>query len=276
MRDPVTLVQSGQTYDRASWCESLLQYPTLWPKTGQHFDQKLSYINNYDTREDLTYYLGDDAYQPYDILFFKRRYEAFWREQTNASTSPSLDEVAALLFCMNRRQVDWVAAQGLVNNACHDDVVLTGFKALVFHPIAFQSSKLRKNETESLRFWRYAEVLGLFPESNVNNKWAQCLKGEYHVYASQDYASARHFYELAADQGDASAQHKLGYLYRNSLGVMQHYSKFLQACSRLRSCFGSKQSQLSLSSQPWRNARLCKGKTFLRPCSRTRSCFGSI
>jgi hypothetical protein len=146
-------------------CESLLQYPTLWPKTGQHFDQKLSYINNYDTREDLTYYLGDDAYQPYDILFFKRRYEAFWREQTNASTSPSLDEVAALLFCMNRRQVDWVAAQGLVNNACHDDVVLTGFKALVFHPIAFQAANCARMKPSHYGFGDMPRCLGFSPKA---------------------------------------------------------------------------------------------------------------
>mmetsp|Transcript_2232 Transcript_2232/g.4017 ORF Transcript_2232/g.4017 Transcript_2232/m.4017 type:complete len:81 (-) Transcript_2232:157-399(-) len=80
MRDPVTLVQSGQTYDRASLCESLLQYRTLWPKTAQHFDQKRNCINNYDTREDLTYYLGDDAYQAYYNSIFKCRYEALWRE----------------------------------------------------------------------------------------------------------------------------------------------------------------------------------------------------
>jgi hypothetical protein len=82
---------------------------------------------------------------------------------------------------MNRRQVHPVAAQGLVNNTCHEDAALTGFKALLLHPNAFQSSKLRKNEAESLRFWRHVEGLGSFAESNVNNKWAQCLKGEYHV-----------------------------------------------------------------------------------------------
>ena len=54
---------------------------------------------------------------------------------------------------------------------------------------------------------------------------------------TQDYAKARHFYELAAEQGHAGAQYNLGYLY----------------------------DQWS-----WRNARLRKGSTFLRACSRAR------
>jgi TPR repeat protein len=224
MRDPVTLVQSGQTYDKASLCESLLQYPDFCPKTGQHFDEKLSYINNSDAREDLTYYLGDDAYQPYDDSMFKRQYEALWRERMNASTSP-IDKLAALLFGMNHSRVDWEAAQDLVNDTTHENAVLTGFKALLLHPKAFQSNKLRKNEAESLRFWRRAEELGLSAESNANNKWAQCVKGMYHFYVSQDYAKARHFYELAAEQGNAVAQANLGNLYDNGLGVTQDYAK---------------------------------------------------
>ena len=88
------------------------------------------------------------------------------------------DEVAALLFGMNRRRIDWVAAQELVNDTSHEDAVLTGFKALLLHPKSFQSSKLHKNEVESLRFWRQAEELGLSAECNAGNKWAQYCEGE--------------------------------------------------------------------------------------------------
>jgi hypothetical protein len=224
MRDPVTLVQSGQTYDKEFLCESLLRNPDLCPKTGLHFKQKLNYISNYDAREDLTYYLGDDAYQPYDDSIFKRQYEAFWRERMNVSTSP-IDELAALLFGMNRRRVDWVAAQDVVNDTTHEDAIMTGFKALLLHPNSFQNSKLRKNEAESLQFWRRAEELGLSAECNASNKYAQYVKGRYCDEVLQDYARARHFYELAAELGNAVAQTKLGYLYRNGQGITQDYAK---------------------------------------------------
>ena len=41
----------------------------------------------------------------------------------------------------------------------------------------------------------------------------------------QDYAKAREWYEKAAAQGLAAAQHGLGYLYENGLGVVQDYAK---------------------------------------------------
>jgi hypothetical protein len=224
MQDPVTLVQSGQTYDKASLCESLLQYPNLCPKTGQHFDKKLNYIDNYDAREDLTYYLGDDSYQSYDDSIFKRQYEALWSERVNVITTP-IDDLAALLFGMNRRRVDWVAAQDLVNDTIYDDAVMTGFKALLLHPKAYKSSKLTKNEDESLRFWRRAEELRFSAECDGGNRWAQYLNGRYWNQVSQDYAKARHFYELAAEQGNAAAQHNLGYLYYHGRGVTQDYAE---------------------------------------------------
>jgi hypothetical protein len=63
----------------------------------------------------------------------------------NVSTSP-IDELAALLFGMNRGRVDRVAAQDLVNDTTHEDAVMTAFKALLLHPKAFQSSKLATQE----------------------------------------------------------------------------------------------------------------------------------
>jgi len=39
----------------------------------------------------------------------------------------------------------------------------------------------------------------------------------------QDHAEAVRWYRLAAERGNASAQHNLGYLYANGIGVPQHY-----------------------------------------------------
>ena len=41
----------------------------------------------------------------------------------------------------------------------------------------------------------------------------------------QDYKKAKEWYEKAAEQGNASAQNNLGYLYENGLGVEQDYKK---------------------------------------------------
>jgi TPR repeat protein len=140
----------------------------------------------------------------------------------NNGTGPVVyDELAALFFGMNHRRVDWVAAQDLVNDTTHEDAVMTGFKALLLHPKAIQSSKLRKNEAESIRFWRRTEELGLSAECNAGNKWAQYVNGSYCHEVLQDYAKARHFYELAAEQGHAVAQNNLGVLYYHGHGVPQ-------------------------------------------------------
>jgi U-box domain len=44
--DPVTLLESGITYDRASLSESLQVYPDLEPTTGQRFGQPLHFVAN--------------------------------------------------------------------------------------------------------------------------------------------------------------------------------------------------------------------------------------
>ena len=42
---------------------------------------------------------------------------------------------------------------------------------------------------------------------------------------AQDYAEAVKWYRLAAEQGDASAQSKLGAMYANGQGVAQDYAE---------------------------------------------------
>jgi hypothetical protein len=150
MKDPVLLVQSGQTFDRKSLCKCLLQWPTKCPKTGQNFDGKLVYIDDYNTQEDLTYYLGEDAFQKFDDFTFQWEYNALWTKDY----SETCKEVAALICGMNRRQVNMLAAQEVLTTANAEDPVLMGFKALLLHPEAFKGSELHKDEAEALHSWR--------------------------------------------------------------------------------------------------------------------------
>ena len=74
MRDPVTLVQSSQTFDRESLCNSLLKNPTRCPLTNKDYGEKLKYIDNVGIRQFLVMYLGGDAYQKYDDSSFREEF----------------------------------------------------------------------------------------------------------------------------------------------------------------------------------------------------------
>lgn len=80
MNDPVTLVESGLTYDRKTLCTSLLLYPDLEPATGQRFDRPLSYTPNITVRNMIMAQHGDAHYQKHDDDDFKIQYPAKWKE----------------------------------------------------------------------------------------------------------------------------------------------------------------------------------------------------
>ena len=70
----------------------------------------------------------------------------------------------ALLFGMNRRQVDLEGAQEMVmNHAIQQDAVTAGFQALLLHPELIQSSKLCKDENEALHAWTFNHCTHLLP-----------------------------------------------------------------------------------------------------------------
>jgi hypothetical protein len=74
--DPVTLVESGHTFDRTQLCKWLLINPTRCPATGVDFEEKLKYKDNDTVRKILVMYLGDEAYQKYNDSRFRNKYEA--------------------------------------------------------------------------------------------------------------------------------------------------------------------------------------------------------
>ena len=98
MRDPVTLVQSSQTFDRESLCRCLLRNPTRCPLTNKDYGEKLNYIDNIGIRQFLTMYLGDDAYQKYDDSSFGEEFKNAAIDsgnlvEPNASTLYNLGEL---------------------------------------------------------------------------------------------------------------------------------------------------------------------------------------
>lgn len=57
--------------------------------------------------------------------------------------------------------------------------------------------------------------------ANSQMSFAGPLEDGQKAYEARDYMAAARFYELAAGQGDAVAQHRLGTLYFNGQGVTQ-------------------------------------------------------
>ena len=84
--------------------------------------------------------------------------------------------------------------------------------------------------------WNLAVLYDQWGKHSEANKWfrlaaeqgdakAQNKVGSMYMGrgVSQDYAEAEKWYRLAAEQGDADAQLRLGFIYRNGLGVPQDY-----------------------------------------------------
>jgi TPR repeat protein len=126
---------------------------------------------------------------------------------------------------MNRRPIDWVAAQEMaMNGTCRDDSIMSGFTALLLHPDIFPDSRLQKDRREAKRAWLKVD-LALSALIEGGNPWAQWINGVFLDIADHDFESAKDMYQLAADQGHALAQYNLGVLYEeeDQIENAEHY-----------------------------------------------------
>jgi TPR repeat protein len=78
----------------------------------------------------------------------------------------------------------------------------------------------------------YAEAMRwLRQAADQGNATAQVKIGQFYSHgwgAAQDYSDAMRWYRMAADQGDAFAQNNVGWLYENGWGVAQDYSEAMR------------------------------------------------
>mmetsp|Transcript_24399 Transcript_24399/g.44128 ORF Transcript_24399/g.44128 Transcript_24399/m.44128 type:complete len:447 (-) Transcript_24399:45-1385(-) len=208
MKDPVTLVQSGHTFDREALCKWLSVNPTKCPFTNVDYREKLQYGDNVQTRKLLFVYLGDDAYQRYDDSAFKLWYAALWNE-------PLYKRLTAFLYGMNQEQINWTAAQQTGMNDHQNDPIVLGFKSLLLYSGLFPSNQLEKDDHASQVAWQKAEDIGLSILADGGNQWALWLKGMFADTCSIDREpkAAMQFFQLAADQGHALSQNSLGTLH---------------------------------------------------------------
>lgn len=135
------------------------------------------------------------------------------------------ETIASLLSGMNRRQIDWVAAQTMATTQSDFDAVRLAFKALLLHPGVFQSSLLHKDESESILAWKRAEELGLSSEAASGNPFALWLQGMLVGLFHQDVDTAMYLFQLSANSGFALAQNSLGVIYQGlgQLAIAMEY-----------------------------------------------------
>jgi hypothetical protein len=208
MKDPVILFPSGKTFDRESICTWLLRNQTpRCPWTNQPLERHMIYVENRDTRDTLIRYLGEEAYVRYDDSAFRVQYQALWNE-------PTYQEIAALLYGMNWKQIDWKAAQEMATNA-NEDAVIAGIKALLLFPGFRKEKNLRKDEQESRVEWKRAEKLGLSLLIDAGNPWAQWIKALLVDLVNGEYECAKSLHRLAAKQGHTLSIYSLGAFCEN-------------------------------------------------------------
>jgi hypothetical protein len=183
----------------------------------------MPYTENCDTHDKiLIRYLGEEAYQKYDDSTFKLQYQALWN-------APVYQEIAALLYGMNYKQIDWTKAQKMASEKTNkNDAIIIGFKALLLHCKVFLSSQLLNTDDDSSGHeWEQLETLGLTVLADAGNPWAQWIKGYHLEIVEQDYNAAKSLYKLAAEQGLALAQSSLGALYNedDQFDIVEEYYK---------------------------------------------------
>jgi TPR repeat protein len=223
MQDPVTLVQTGQTYDRKSLCEWLLTDPTLCPASNQRFTDKLEYVDNLIARKLLVEVFGDRAYQRHDDSDFEKRYDAVYRNQRHIKDKKNAD-------AQNRLGLRYFLGDGVAQDyeqarLCYERAVELGSPQANFNlgNLYCLGYGVPQDYDQARLCYERAAELGC-PDANCNLGTFYCHgKG-----VASDYTKARFYYELAAEQGHPQAQFSLGVMYQYGYGVSRDYTKARQ------------------------------------------------
>ena len=219
MHDPVTIVQSGHTFDREGLCKWLLKNPTRCPATGVDFGEKLQYGDNVSLRRILVMYMGDQAYQKYGDTSFREEYDLIsgghQLAEPDASTLYNLgqyyeEDSNGVPRDYERARLYYTLAVGLGHAGARNNL----------GSLYMNGDGVEQDYKKARHYYELA--------ANQGNVFAQFNLGViFHKGngVEQDYDKARHYYELAANQGDFNAQYRLGSLYDEGHAVEQDYEK---------------------------------------------------
>ena len=244
MKDPVLLTASGMTYDRASLCASLLAQPNLCPCTNNRYDNKLGYTENISLRQAIMHMFGDNAYQRYDDTGFALQYDAAWdKMQTDklavvANTTIGSDDLyreMQALFDKGWNDDSMKKCERLSPILSQDPVVVS-FLSRAYDKEYQRNDALNKKyvarSERNRAIWchsmalsyrekariadKEAIALGLVQVAQTGNRFAQFNLGVMYKIGwavAYDRGKAVEWYTKAANQGNAYAQNKLGYIY---------------------------------------------------------------
>lgn len=219
MQDPVTLVQTGQTYDRKSLCEWLITDPTLCPASNRRFIDKLEYTDNLIARKLLVLYFGDGAYQRHGDSDFEQQYDKAYKKQQLKE-----NDDASVQFRLGFRyeKGDGVPQDYKQARLCYERAANLGSTVAQYNlgVLYHHGRGIAQDYIKAQHYYKLAADQG---RASAQYNLAYLYEAGHGV--TNDYTKAQHYYNLAAEQGHKSAQNNLGILYEEGRGVTKDYVK---------------------------------------------------
>lgn len=222
VEDPVLLLAGSdkhRMYDRRALCNHLRDNPNVEPSTGKHYSEPLKYTDSDVHRYLLMTNYGASALVPYDDTDFLKNHN-----------DSSYQKLEALLYGMNRRQIDLIDALALTEQH-PEDVIMISYNVLLLHPDTFRHPKLDKRKEDALQALARAKKRGLHKRAESGDALAQYVMGKLcfaGIGESADSAKAVDWFLKAAEQGHNSAQYNLGLMYENGRGVRRDRIKAVE------------------------------------------------
>ena len=223
IQDPVVLFPYGVTYDKQHLCRALLNEPHLDPLTRRRFHEKASYCNNLLVQRTLK---RQEAYKPYDDGEFQKQYNQAWARQIamghnnqdnpfGSGTNTELYErVAALMFGLNRCQIDYESAFAFIESSDSEDAIMVAFKAWFLDPSFYICAvSCHKDKALANEMWRKADDLGLTQLAEQGNPWAQSMEARRQLLYLKNNQNFLDWLHKAADQGHTLSKQALGWVY---------------------------------------------------------------
>ena len=146
------------------------------------------------------------------------------RDKLMSRMNKLYQEIEDCVYGMNRREIDMEKAYEMVIDApnSESDPILNVWKAFFMHPMItdYELNKVEINEKVANELLEKAVDLNLERMAEAGMQYAQNFLGTMYksgLGVNKDYTAAAYWFGRAAEQGHASGQFSLGYLYHDRL-----------------------------------------------------------
>ena len=280
MKDPVLMHTTGHTVDREALCQRLLRFPDVDPITGERVEEMILYTPSIAVRQLMMLVLGGDFYQPFDDDAFLDEYRKKWavrvatREARNfddgyyqcatikteeeeesvpkyirLENSQLYEDIEALMYGMNKKNVNIKEAFRLMEDNESGDPVLLAWRALILDPeVPTVETSQQDKEESAKKLWKQVSVPNLrareeesivctllalmysFGVGNVTHDLVKALEYFERAAAFEENYEVLHIQELITNEncqegnvtiGRTLAQINLGRMYRDGVVVAE-------------------------------------------------------